>query len=216
MASITKILKNTTQNEYRLVTKQLLPDVATNIPTNLWLDLKDRIDEQNFPYNEILSGDIIVNNGIKDLSAAEGVEWCRELGYHDPTSTVLGMSYSMVFVDNGRAGNEWLKHYDSNILSNSVNGVIPFDSKLVAITFSNANQNAQAGIEVWKYEYNDGDNKTKILDWLINSHRVGYKTNFSSEIVFNAGDRIATYIDDNGNRIGLGGTNKGYILRSQQ
>ncbi len=103
-----------------------------------------------------------------------------------------------MFLDNGSTGNEWLKLYGENIPSNQSPYIVPFNSRLVGITYTNKEGGVGSDIEIWVSSLGSGNAKAKVFDWQRNNKRVGYKTDFDPYIEFDAGDKISLYNDDNG------------------
>jgi hypothetical protein len=110
----------------------------------------------------------------------------------------LGGTFQATFLENGTPRDEWLKQFGENIPSNQSPYVVPFNAKLIGITYSNKNSGVDAYIEVWASALGDGLTKTRVFNWHVNNKRLGYKTNFDPDITFDAGDKISIYNEDVG------------------
>jgi len=102
-----------------------------------------------------------------------------------------GMLFTVAFADKSIIiSNKWLSLDD--IISNSTSYVIPWNCKIVGITFSNKNNGASSDIEIYKANVGAGATNTKILTWAISNARTARKTDISIPLV--AGDKIGVYV----------------------
>lgn len=113
-------------------------------------------------------------------------------------TSLAGLSYSMFFTENGTAKDEWLGCVEQSNVCNSTPGVIPFNSKLIAITFSNRKSGVDADIKIWRSPEGNGTGKALAYCWDLTNKRTAWKTNFPSDINFLQGDKVAVYINDDG------------------
>jgi len=260
-----KILKNESGALKTLLGVDREDGEQYTIPVHKWLEAYQAMDDQLDLYSDIVSGDVVVNDGSTDLNPSEGEAHLQKLQAHaipeDHTHTedevtdldhfdadaihdnidseifnieektnpdnndlliiedsgsdyekkkvkisnlssndpLLGSLIQAVFLDNGSTGNEWYKCYGENQPSNQSPYIVPFDCRLVGITYSNKNAGVDSDIEVWASALGDGTTKTKVFDWTVNNKRIGYKTNFTTPYIeFDAGDKVSVYNDDNG------------------
>jgi len=109
----------------------------------------------------------------------------------------IGFLYCMSFVKNGSAQNKFSDSIACNIPSDYSPQPCPFNMELIGITFTNNKAGSDFDIEVWKSDRNDGPNEYKVTEWQVRNGRIGYKTNITGKN-FNAGDKVAIFIDDEG------------------
>jgi hypothetical protein len=149
----------------------------------------DEIVVQNLGSGDAEEGQILVADGeggwtVEDNSAGSG------LG---------GMTHQLAFVKNGSAKNTWLSLYENGISSNVSPAIMPWKSKLIGISFTNKKDNADPTIKIYIADEGDGNSPlTKMFEWDLTSARVARKTNFTSDIIFDAGDKIGVFIADEG------------------
>jgi len=75
MSRIIKKAKNNTQATKKIFGKFVEPDEVYEIPANKWLDA---IEDDTFK-DDVLNGDVVINNGSQDLSAQDGVDHINKL-----------------------------------------------------------------------------------------------------------------------------------------
>jgi len=73
--------------------------------------------------------------------------------------------------------------------------IVPFDCKVVALTWSNEKDNVDRDIEIYKNGTSSAD---KIFTWQIRASRTRYKTNLLTGLSFLQGDRVAVFSRDKG------------------
>lgn len=171
-----KILKNTTGSDIFISALGLnilaFGQVTVDTTDYLRLASDDSITELTPLIN---SGDVVVNDGISDLSAAVGIAY---IGYtHDAaairfvpeaplvsTDANSGINeaaqnadvalntprYTIVLQHNGNVSNNTFIGYDSLIPGDDTPIVVPVKSELVEYTFSNSRSNADYAIELRK------------------------------------------------------------------
>jgi len=96
--------------------------------------------------------------------------------------------------------NMWLSHYgDNSMSSNKTPVVVPFKSKLIGIAMANKHNNVDTIIKLYSTPEGGGISpKTVDFSWTLNNVRVARKTDFTTDIIFDAGDKIAVYVSDIG------------------
>jgi len=108
-----------------------------------------------------------------------------------------GIILPIVFNTESKAKNKWLSHEgDNSLSSDDTPAIIPFNCKLVGVTFCNEEEKVDTDIEIYQTMKNDNV-RNKISTWQIRSARTGHKTNLI-EMVFTAGDKIGVYLRDAG------------------
>jgi hypothetical protein len=179
----------------------------------------NKIENTFAPLTRTINGVLSISGG-GDLTADRSVSLVNDLdtpgnnklygtdgtgtkGWYDQPSGggggLVGSLHQMVFNEYGTAQNEWLEYYGDSKYSNNSHGIMPFQSKLVAITWSC--KTADADVEISVYSTPEGGGvspKTLDLQWSLVNKRVARKTNFGSDIIFDAGDKVAIYVRDTG------------------
>jgi hypothetical protein len=150
---------------------------------------EDEIIAQNLGSGNAEEGKILVANG-------EG-GWTVEDNHAE--SSISHITHQMAFTKNGSITNAWMSYYENSIPSNNVHGIVPWKSKLIGITFSNTYSSRDVDIKVYVAGDGDGNSPlTKALEWQLRNVRVAYKTDFSPDILFDAGDKVAIFMSDQG------------------
>jgi len=201
---ISKTLKNDFNGIRKILGKNFNPYEVYEVPGGKWLELFNKSKDADSNIYSWLNDETLKvskDEGDTYLSKSDGIEWCRLLSFYDnsnPPNIIKGLPFQAVFLDNGSTGNEWLCQYDANIPSNQSPYVVPFDCRLVGITYSNSKDEVDSDIEIWVSALGDGTTKTRVFNWERNNKRVGYKTDFDPYIEFDAGDKVSVYNDDKG------------------
>lgn len=115
------------------------------------------------------------------------------------TASPLGGIYALHFGDSGSVGNEYLENSISRRPTNEVPQIVPFNSKVIAYTYSNRDNDSDIDLKIYSVAENSANSPTILKDaWVLRNARSARKTNFPSDIVFNAGDKVTIYADDKG------------------
>lgn len=158
----------------------------------------EAIDAIDFVLNrEKVLGDtyVTVTSGAGKVNIATDDEGLETNVIPDPLDGV-GKLYKLSFEYNGTAQNRWLNSSHNNP-SNETPHVVPARSALIAITFSNINDELDTGVEVHAAAEGSGASDTLKLDWPLTDVRVARKTDLGS-IIFEAGDKVGVFLDDHG------------------
>lgn len=100
---------------------------------------------------------------------------------------------------NGDCGNRWYDHADAGSASNTSPFMTPWDLELVGLSYTNENANVDADIEIYSVNLGDASSpKTLEFLWDLNDVRVATKTDFSTPVIVEAGDKVAIYNKDKG------------------
>ena len=100
-----------------------------------------------------------------------------------------GAIYSFSFVRENTVGNVWLSAAgDGSNYSDKTRLVVPFDSELISISFSNAYYNKAGEIEIWKEDF-ETVTQLKAYIWSYSNIRCAVNNSFKP-IPLNAGDKI--------------------------
>ena len=102
-------------------------------------------------------------------------------------SQIRGRLWLPAFGLDGDSRNHWLDNTHKAVPSNTTPAIIPYNGKLIGVTFSNKNTGISCAIKIYK-------NGVVAYTWNFTTGRTGYITNLTT-VSFNAGDRISVYID---------------------
>lgn len=112
---------------------------------------------------------------------------------------IPGLIHQMQFHEASSVSNEWLEFGTAGIYSNSVWGIMPFKSKLIALTYSNKVSGADCRLKFYSTPEGGGASpRTMDVDWTLTNVRCARKTNFGTDIIYEAGDKIGVYHVDQG------------------
>lgn len=224
-----KILKNNTLLDIEISeTGHFVPASSQYIiePSRYW-SYADIIGETGAgTVNQlILDGDIIVNDGVGDLSPDRGIDYLKypdrafnvrfesnpervngfvsknvQQAIEESRSGFEGKGFQVSFVGNGPVKNEWLQQEDQNIESNQTPDIFKYTARLVGIDFSNENQNADTiiMIAIKDNPYNNINTIDRSYKWTINNARSAARTNQVTGFIVNPGDLMSVYVKDNG------------------
>ena len=111
------------------------------------------------------------------------------------SDTILGGLYQMIFSVNGIVKNAWLDQGADNVSSNASPALCLAKSKVRAYTFVNSRDGADSNLEI--YRTPEGIEPTvqqDLLDtWNIINSRTRRKSNFGTDIILDAGDKIGVF-----------------------
>lgn len=216
--AIFKRLKNNTLSDKFIVTRFVAPGQYYDVDYKYWVQILDNEDL----IADIVSGDLVVNDGTTDLSAADGqrlierfqLDTASDIMFDNSTNgfasnnlqsaveeiidTPVGTTWQSEFSYGATVGNRWLELND-NIPSNQSPEIAIWKSKLIGMYFTNSNDGADGDIKIYVVDEDDNISpKIKIFEWQIRNCRVARKTNFSPDVLVEAGDKIAVFHSDQG------------------
>jgi len=146
----------------------------------------DRITVDSPPSNAIIGGtDISVVSGtnivtINSTAAGAGL---------------VGHIYNIGFTQEGSAGNKWLAVEGEDQFSNESPFIVPYNSDLIAITYSNKDAGTLANVRIFKSTLGDGNINSLLFTWQMNTfRRVAFKTDISGVSVV-PGDKIGVFVE---------------------
>ena len=114
------------------------------------------------------------------------------IGGDDDGISNLGNIFRITFLNQSSTKNKWLGYWGNSFTSSLIPGLLEYDCKLIGISFSNARDNSDSDVEIYK-----NGTSTKVYTWEVRDKRYAWKTN-NIEINFTKGDRIAVYAKDQG------------------
>jgi hypothetical protein len=148
--------------------------------------------------SSITVGETVLNFEGNVTVTNEGSKTTVNVASVDVTNLV-GSIHQMCFMDKGSVKNKWLGIGDSHLSSNDTNGVIPWNSKLLAITFSNEKEYSDTDVKIYSVPEGGGSSPLSLdYSWSIRNARSARKTNFTTDIIWHAGDRLGIFMKDRG------------------
>ncbi len=110
---------------------------------------------------------------------------------------LTGKLFTIEFGTQSSIGGDWL-HLDGNP-SNETPHIMPWACKLVAITFTNKESSADTELQVNRVDEGQGNSPSPtVFSWIIDNARVARKTDFSPDVTFAKGDKIAIFAKQRG------------------
>jgi len=162
--------------------------------------LIQRISNLKLSESTVLAGQAIKElNLIGDytLSIADGV---ATINFAPRANEGAGALLQPTFVADGkRMNSQWLWLLDSDLdRSKIVPYVVPFDSRLIGVTFTNKEDNADCDISIYNAIKNNADNSSVVYTMEVRNSRISVKSNITNGPLFSAGDKISVLCDDAG------------------
>lgn len=206
-----KILKNNTVSDISVksigVTLPASSSTTIDVREHTLLASVDSIAELTTPIN---AGDIIVNDGLRDLSAADGL---RYIAYPDDAFNIrflndpdranafnsrnvqeaieeartsgIGSVIPFVFSSSGNTADKWLEYTSSSAPSNEVPLLVPQNADIKGFTFSNKDDDVDIDVEIYC-------NGTLVYTWEVRNKRTYYETGISAGSLLQ-GDRLSVF-----------------------
>lgn len=130
------------------------------------------------------------SNGFTSNNVQDAIEESRDL----ITGTVFSQTF---FVDSIVFGTDYMSYGDELATTDEIPYIIPFNCKLIAITYCNEDDNTDTTIDIRKANYNSGNSDSSVLTQNLINVRSASLSDFTP-ISFNAGDKLAVTLSDNG------------------
>lgn len=115
--------------------------------------------------------------------------------------SLVGKTFGVGFASSSNKTSKlWLRQQtsDSGMASNRLPFVIPWDCRLIAMTYINGSDGITTDVELWKaeFDYEPKANKTLVHTHSVTNSRSAVELDFgSSDVLFSAGDTVAIYVD---------------------
>lgn len=215
--AVRKILRNESGGDLIIFNKIVPDEESYEVPQRYWADAPTDAEL----LAAISIGDVVVNDGTSDLSAANGLLWVvrwqldhasdipfdnssngftatkTQAAIEEIRTSPVGVLDTYVFSELGIAANEWLEYGGSSIKSNETFAILPFSAKLIACTFSCDDGGSDTDIEVHKAPVGSGGSAAKVATFEVRNRRVARFSDFT-HVQFNAGDKFSVYMNDQG------------------
>lgn len=131
------------------------------------------------------------SNGFTSDNAQDAIE--------EAQASAVGKGFQLTYHENGSATNTWIEHEGANIPSDEAPGVVPWDARLVGITFTNDNRNVDTQIQIAISNFSTtNSNIDRAYKWQLTNVRSAVWTNETTGFTVNKGDRIGIYMADQG------------------
>lgn len=122
----------------------------------------------------------------------------------NPNNSPMLSVYTLVFNStNITSKGRWMTRDSSMLItSDSVPFIVPWDSRIVGYTFVNEKNDEDVDIKIYATPFSEEDNDTnKVLKDTIELRNCRYSAEnmYETEVTFNAGDKIAVWLDPVGN-----------------
>ena len=216
-----KILKNTTMSVIILEQVGLTIPASSQIiiePSDYLLLANEAIIGTEIE-TLIQSGDIVVNDGVTDLSADRGFDYIkapdtalniRFLGEpqrsnafvsknvqeaieeaRENYSGIVGRTFSAVFYNNGNTSNKWIYHVPTSEATDTLPYVGVWDMDIYGISFANKNTNINCDVEFY---VNGITNPNLVYTLMVRNSRFYYKTQINPIFTMLVGDGLSIYV----------------------
>lgn len=112
---------------------------------------------------------------------------------------VYGSIYFCAFTAKGGVENEWISPFGTGFKSSETSFLVPWKSKIVGLTYVNKKETTNINTQIWAAAENLACSPIYLMyQWNLRSTRVARKTNFTTDIIFNAGDKVGVYYEKYG------------------
>ena len=129
--------------------------------------------------------------GDYSLSISEGV---ATIDFAPNANSGHGAILQPVFFYDGGVGDKWLRYISSHTEESDISPfVMPYDSRLIGITFVNKKENTDADILVYRALKDNEDNWDLVYTYQIRNSRLALKTDILNGPTFGPGDKIAVF-----------------------
>jgi len=169
-----KLVKNTSLVEVTILGTSFAPNVYVEITQQYHI----RFSTEILDYKAlILDGTLVVNDGTSDLTALLGVLWMSYINnasgasfdnslinltvsesnvqkiiesmYLNLDYTPIGKMFMACFGHDGAAEDTWVRSIGDVSSSNEVPYIMPFNSRLISLTFANKKEGAECILEIY-------------------------------------------------------------------
>ncbi len=159
-------------------------------------------EEIDFTFNDISFADLVDIDVFTtppvtgDILEWDGDKWVPVP--HAATDTPAGKMFQLSFENPSSVGGDWLQL--GGFPSNETPHVLAWDCKLVALTFSNKESGADTELQIQAVDEGDGRSPSPtVFTWILDNVRTARKTDFSPDVTFSKGDKIAIFAKQRGN-----------------
>lgn len=153
-----------------------------------------------FVYTDLVWATAPVSQAVLEASECASVDEELVAATQMPTTQIVGKIFEVSFVYGSVSKNKWLsiETQGASNASNEIPYIIPWDSRLAGITFTNATPNADTNIQLWRANVGSEPNTgTLIYTWEIRNTRSAINTDLPI-IAFKQGDKAALFLSDQG------------------
>lgn len=185
------------------VRQTIVPSPLPSSPTD-GLYAVDEADGKLKVYNETKARWIVLGDAedqVFDNSTNGFVADNTQAAIEETKNSSVSSLITFEYWNNGTSSNTWLNTAGSPHPSDNVPRIVPVRSKLVGVTFTNANDDVDLDIRVVISKYGEGSavNRTIIYELRDKrTYRNFHYDNLSSNLILDAGDKVSVYIKDEG------------------
>lgn len=182
-----------------LDTEYVIDDSLTENAEVVWTSEKVTAEITSAVANNEVSMPSLVDTDLAGLTVGDRLEWNGTKWVRSNPSSggpgPAGMGHQISFTKGGDTKKKWLSIESNHASSNETLGIMPFKSQLVAVTYSNKRDNSTPEINFYSSPTaSELTPMTLDLNWTLSQCRLGRKSNFASEIIYEAGDKVGVYM----------------------
>ncbi len=136
------------------------------------------------------------NSTLNCTEEYDGTDWtCLRT-----VNSLVGGLYQMIFSVNGIIKNAWMDQGADNVSSDSTFAITLARSKVVAFTYTNSRTDVDVDLEIYSTPEGIAPTIQQDLEftWSLTDVRSARKSNFASDIIFEAGDKVGVFSNDPG------------------
>lgn len=165
-----------------------VPDIS---PNKVWMGDRDSRPQEVDVYTKVDTDSM--------LGGKANTSHTHRVGDVTGLTERLGSVFQATFSAASRAANRWLD-YAQNRASNQTPLIIPWNSKLIGITFSNREDDISTDVYIYRANQAGGikGSDKPIHTWSIRDARVARQMVFPKVVNFGAGDKVAVFLRDAG------------------
>lgn len=134
--------------------------------------------------------------GVTAVDGQQAIE--QAASKPEVTSSVLGSTIQLGFSYNGGANNKWLDAGHNSMPSDETPLVVPFQSRLIAVTYTNSENDSDVDVEIYRSAAGQGNSDSKIYTLELRNCRTAVDRDTSGIYTVGAGDKIAVFCRDRG------------------
>jgi len=157
--------------------------------------------EQNFTVDgrdlrEINNSIVLAGNNITVVSGTteSSQQTYTVSSTTDPAIAASGVTFQAEFTRQGAVNDTWLRYGGPVMPSNEAPFVVPWDSQLDVVTYTNGNIDSEVDIEIHKAAVGSGIDNCVCHTWEVRGERTSADSTVSaSGIEFDAGERVAVF-----------------------
>lgn len=182
---------------------KIVPQVLPSSPEHGQFCI-DILDSKYKVWNESLNRWIILGDAedqVFDNSTNGFVAEDTQSAIEEVKNSSVSSLIQFEYWNNGTSSNTWLNTAGSPLPSNTVPRIVPVKSKLVGVTFTNANDGVDLDIRVNIAKVNQALTLDRTIVYEVRNMRTYRSFNFNEDnedLILDPGDKVSVYINDVG------------------